>query len=112
MCQYKTWFQSDEGYTIQCYQCKRIQIGFGMIALNFTPGEFEDFRVYIFHVYGSRNPSEHPKSKSIVIPTKMVNLNIILSGEELKSLHRILEYTDNEMRATNILSAFEDFGSG
>jgi hypothetical protein len=109
MCHYQTWFHKDDmGYVVQCAGCKKIQVGFNIIAVTFSHADFESFRKAILKTYTSRQHGVNENIKSILIPSPCEGLNLLLSANELKALHCMLEEADNEMKAQNLLNVFEN----
>lgn len=108
MCHYKTWYHDDEcGYVIQCVECNNIQIAYGMLSLNFLMEDFERFRRQIAGCFANAIPGHAEHVKCIVLPTPCEAMNILLSYRELKTLYKMLEHTDSEMRAEQLLECFK-----
>lgn len=109
MCHFKTWFHDEKGYVIQCLQCNKVQIGYGILALNFKTEDFERFRKQIFDYYVAAFPGYSENVKSMMLPTPCEGMNLLFSYKELKELHQMLEFTDNEMKAEGLLECFKQF---
>lgn len=108
MCNYKTWYQDEEkGYVIQCLQCNKFQLGFGMLCINFSTSDFQRFSDQVGHALQTTPAQVSRNSKSIMLRTDHSSINMILSPRELEDLHHILESADNEIRAESLLNCFK-----
>jgi hypothetical protein len=94
------------GYVIECGKCKKIQIGFGNVLITFLKEEFTGFRNHIDEVFGRHQPCVEPVIKHIMIPTPCTGLTLLLNNKELADLHNMLETSDNEMQAQQLLQLF------
>ena len=108
MCSYKTWYYDDSiGYVIECGKCKKLQIGFGNVLITFLKEEFCSFRKHIDTIYERHEPAADATVKHIMIPTPCIGLTLLLNTKEMKELHEMLEYVDNEMQAQQLLQLFQ-----
>lgn len=110
MCHFKVWFHDeDKGYVMQCLQCHKIQIGYGMLSLNFEMQAFDRFRRDIAGYFSGASSRRCPMHvKSMLIPTPCEGMNLLLSYKELDFFHRMLEAVDNDMKAEGLLQCFKE----
>ena len=112
MCSYKTWYHDEQtGYVVQCTECNKIQVGFGVLSLTLKMPDFETFRRQIAECFDSTIPDiAGVHIKSIWLPTPVEGMNLLLTYKELDNLFQMLEFSDNEMRAEGLLQCFKQPG--
>jgi hypothetical protein len=111
MCQHQALYHKENtGYVVKCPSCNKIQIGYGIVSITFDVTGFENFRYNIENTFCRRQPEMDRHVKSVVIPSPCEGINLLLSLEELETLHCILEEADNEMKALCLINEFQKTG--
>lgn len=110
MCQWNTLYAGPTGYALQCKDCRYVQLAFGTTVLTLSARDFSEFAVLV------RQRAERPlvsgdDRKCVLMPTPFPWCQVLLTGQELADLHRLLEQADNEMTAASMLLLFQR-GSG
>ncbi len=109
MCQYHTWFRDEEqGFVVECAQCHKIQVAFGMLLASFSESEFHRFRSYIRTRLYETIPDAHINDKTIMLNTPCESLNLLFSYRELNDFHEMLEQADTEMKTQKMLQLFHE----
>lgn len=108
MCQYHTLFRDEQqGFVIECNQCHKIQVAFGMMMASFSEKEFHRFRSYIRAKLGNSYADQNPGEKNILLNTPSESLSLLFSYRELEGLHTMLEQADTEMKTQKMLQLFQ-----
>lgn len=108
MCRFKTWYHHEHiGYVVECNECQNLQIGFGNVMTTVSYSDFEVFRKHIAYVRENYSPDVNPLRKSILLQTPYDGLRFLLTERELNDLHNMVEQTDNERKAAQLLQFFE-----
>ncbi|NCI47328.1 DUF6686 family protein [Sediminibacterium soli] len=109
MCQYHTWFRDEEkGFVIECRNCRKLQLAFGMVMVRFAENEFHSFRRYIASKREEFEGTDNRTDKTILLQTPCESLNFLFSYEELENLHLMLEQADTEMKTEKMLRLFQE----
>lgn len=109
MCQYHTWFRDERmGFVIECNQCHKIQVAFGMMMASFREDEFHRFRSYIRNRFADEFPGGNEHDKTIALNTPCDSLSLLFSYQELNDLHGMLEQADTEMKTQKMLQLFNE----
>lgn len=108
MCSFKTWYHNEYiGYVVECKECNNLQIGFGNVMATVSYTDFETLRKYVVYSKENYASDSNPLQKSILLQTPFSGLNFLLTERELNDLHDMLEQTDNERKAAQLLQLFE-----
>jgi hypothetical protein len=108
MCQYHTWFRDDNiGFVIECNDCKKIQIAFGMVMIRFEEAAFHRFRQYVESKLAGLETMENIHDKTILVHTPCESMNFLFSRQELSDLHKMIEQADTEMKTQKMLHLFQ-----
>ena len=81
-------------------------MGYGNLMIVFYPDEFESFRKLVKDLNSQQQPAERRRLKHIIIPTPSDCVRLLLSQDDLAALHSMLEETDNEIKARQLLELF------
>lgn len=108
MCSFQTWYHHEHiGYVVECMECKRLQIGFGNVMATVSHPDFEALQKRIASIKENYAPDDNPLKKSVLLQTPFTGLNFLLTERELDDLYNMMEQTDNERRAAQLLQFFE-----
>jgi hypothetical protein len=91
---------------IECNKCKNLQVGFGNVMLTLSSIQFEDLRNLILEEYNKCQYDVIGNVKHIFIATPHAGVTLLLNNSELKELYTMLDKTDTEMRAAQLLELF------
>lgn len=107
MCSFKTWYHHEHiGYVVECNECKNLQIGFGNVVATVSYKDFEALRQHVAFVRENYSTDDIRPKKSILLQTPYSGLNFLLTERELDDLHNMVEQTDNERKAAQLLEFF------
>ena len=91
---------------MRCNKCSHYQVAFASTMLNLTE---EDFRKLCGVVKNKNNEPDHynnSTAKAVVIPTPTNGMYLLLTKKETTRLFEILEESDNEEKALELLNLF------
>ncbi|RAJ06572.1 hypothetical protein LX64_01699 [Chitinophaga skermanii] len=106
MCEFNHWYYEDDGYVVQCIHCGTFQIGFESTLLTLSHSEYAAFKRMVDANVLNLKPACEAHRKSIVLPTPSYHVHLMLSENELLSLHNMLELTDTAMQTVAMLKLF------
>lgn len=102
----RLYYRPDAGYVIRYKDSGIILMAYSILKIGFYPDEFCGFRKYLAYLidqYASATIDETLKAISICTPDPA--MEIVLSLNELKQLHEIIETADSEMKALDMVNA-------
>lgn len=106
MCRFKSWYQDEGGYVVQCEDCRHFQLSFGTTMLTMDEYQFRQFSAMVLSKKEQHRLMLDPDCKCIILPTPSECVHTILSERELMHLSEILQATDTEIKANQLLSLF------
>ena len=108
MCSYQTLYHSDQvGYVVRCSECEKIQVGYGNLVITFGLEDFEAFKNWLKRIKEDYHPAQDERVRSIVIPTPCEGMKLLISMQELRAFHSMLESADTELQSLHLLKLFE-----
>ena len=111
-CNYQTLFFSEEGFVARCKSCGHYHVAFMSFMFVLPEDAFmELYRETAWRVQ-CRDGGFAETSKSVMIPTHSRWAFIMLTRKELDVFFNMLEEADNESRALQLISLFNDSGVG
>ncbi|MBX3253069.1 MAG: hypothetical protein KF862_02920 [Chitinophagaceae bacterium] len=106
MCRFKNWHQNENGYIIQCEDCRHFQVSFGTSMLTFDEAQFEGFTRLVSVRKADHVLMHNPNCKCIILPTPCSQIHLILSENELMSLYELIQAADTEIKTQQLLNFF------
>jgi hypothetical protein len=107
MCHFKTLYYNDkDGYIIICEQCRKFQLGFGCVLINFNYAELRSFHKEISELIEDYDGLPLSNTKSIWIPTPCDGLSLYLSITELRMLYTMLEEAEVNLCVKELMKLF------
>lgn len=106
MCRFKNWYHDENGYVIQCEDCRHFQVSFGTSMLTFDEIQFKNFVQLLSAKKNEHVLMHNPDCKCIILPTPSNQIHIILSENELMELNEMIQAADTEMQTRQLLSFF------
>ena len=105
MCKWRTYYAGEDGYVVECADCRHVQLGFGTVMLTLTRPDFGVFADLVSQHWACHIPVGSQR-KCIVLPTPVPFYKVLLTEDELQGLERMLQLADNEMRTESLLGLF------
>lgn len=105
-CQFHSLYYGDEGYVVCCKNCGQYQIAFLSVILSLSEKNFIVLCKQVETKCTEESLIFNKQSKSIIITTPAMDVSIVLTGAEAIHFNKILQEADNEMKAINLLSLF------
>lgn len=108
MSDFQQLYVGEEGYVVRCTDCGYLQCAFGSIVLTL---QAEDFRT-LMQLAGTQleHVSLHVSKnmKQYWLPTAHSGVNMLLTLDELRQFHHMLEKADTEMAVHALMGLFAD----
>ncbi|MBX2922306.1 MAG: hypothetical protein KF746_08960 [Chitinophagaceae bacterium] len=106
MCRFKNWYQDENGYVIQCEDCRHFQVSFGTSMLTFDEAQFKSFIQLVSDKKANHALMHNPDCKCIILPTPCSQIHLILSENEFMNLHEMIQAADTEIQTRQLLNFF------
>lgn len=106
MCRFKSWFQDEGGYVIQCEDCRHFQVSFGTTMLTLDEHQFQHFNCLVQSKKECHVLMQDPDCKCIILPTTSELVHIIVSEREFAHISDMLQVVDTEMKAEALIKLF------
>lgn len=105
-CHFETLFFSDDGYVVRCKQCGYYQIAFLCMSISLNEADFKTFCKIAKTQLEQCQSSFSEQSKCIMINTPAEHVSLLLTRNEAKLLHSMLDEADNESKALSLINLF------
>ena len=111
-CNYQTLFFSEDGFVARCKSCGHYHVAFMSFMFVLPEAAFHElYRETAWRVQ-CKDAGFAETSKSVMIPTHIKSAFIMLTRKELEVFFVMLEEADNECRALQLISLFNNSGVG
>ena len=106
MCEFQSLYFGDDGYVVKCNQCGHYQFAFLSTMLTLTEADFQHIAQLVKSKCDDETYALAEHSKSVVIPMPVYGIYMLLTKNEARRFCEILEEADNEEKALNLMSLF------
>jgi len=90
MCKWSTYYAGEDGYVVECADCRHVQLGFGTVMLTLSRADFIVFAQLTANQWACHVPTGSHR-KCIVLPTPVPFYKMLLTEDELQGLDRMLQ---------------------
>lgn len=106
MCNFKSWYFDDDGYVIECMECSYLRVCFNSTVLTLRKENYHAFYDLVCCKKESHVSMYDENTKGIILATLSKSVQIILNEKELNGLYLMLQHSDTEIKAQQLLDLF------
>ncbi len=107
MCKHRILAHNDNGYIVLCKKCNHFQITFGTTVICLSEIQYEEFKLQVEDQLNFYKDDGCPQQKIIQLPTFSVNVQIVLSFNELVKLIELIEEASVLLMVDKIINRVE-----